>query len=267
MTRFSIDFESTILSRPEKIYVNIPKKFFKYKEDGLISKKWTERDDYVIVFLLHGKSGNGLSFYEYTDLVTLSDKYNVIAIMADVDNSFYTNMVHGERYFDYLSKEVPYMVESMMNFKLNPSITYVLGYSMGGYGAVKWGLTHPEMFSGIASLSGSLRSMAINKEKILSEKRTDLFLCFGNCEEDTVLENDIYSLIKKCKADNKLIPYIYQYCGTGDGLLEVNQKFHNYLDNETVKHIYVTDNGKHDFQDWNRQLEEYFKRITRREVL
>lgn len=264
MTRCSIEFESTVLNKPEKIYVNIPKKFLKFKEDGNNIKKWTEREDYVIVFLLHGKSGNGFSFYEYTDLAALSEKYHVIAIMADVENSFYTNMVYGERYFDYLTKEVPFMVESTMNFKLRPSITYVLGYSMGGFGAIKWGLTYPERFSGIASLSGSLRDMAINKEKIISKERLDLFLCFGDCEEDVVRENDIYSLISQCKENSKVIPYIYQYCGTGDGLFEVNQKYHDYLERELIEHVFVTDDGIHDFNDWNRQMEEYFKKITRR---
>lgn len=264
MSRFSIDFESTVLNRPERIHITIPKKFLKYKEDGITAAKWTERDDYVVVFLLHGKSGNGFSFYEYTDLVTLSEKYNVIAIMADVGNSFYANMVYGERYFDYLSKEVPHMVESTMNFKLKPSSTYVLGYSMGGFGAVKWGLTDPDRFSGIASLSGSLRDMTTNKEKIMRNERPDLFLSFGECEGRVFKENDIYILVSKCKEQKKVIPFIYQYCGTGDGLLEVNEKFHDYLTEEEVNHVFVSDNGVHDFQDWNRQIEEYFKRITRR---
>jgi len=37
---------------------------------------------------------------------------------------------------------------------------------MGGYGALKLGIIFPERYKAIASLSGSLRSIEINKEKI-----------------------------------------------------------------------------------------------------
>lgn len=75
-----------------------------------------------------------------------ADKYGVITVSTNVGNSFYANMAYGERYFDYLSTEVPATIGALISFDITPSNTYILGYSMGGFGALKMGLTFPERF-------------------------------------------------------------------------------------------------------------------------
>lgn len=269
MAKIKISVESKILEGPNEILVYIPKRIL---ED--MRRKETEEDkatetagsSYKIVYLLHGKNGSAESFFEETNLIRHADAYGIIAIATSVRNSFYTNMVYGERYFDYLSTEVPEALEALLKIKAEPEDTHVLGYSMGGFGALKMGLTFPKRFRGVASLSGSLRSMKDNLAKIDSEGRRDLFLAFGDCLGKVFEENDIYYLTEKLKNDDQATPEIYLYCGRKDGLLEINRRYHRYLSDKGIRHTYVEDEGGHEYWSWDEQIREYFKRIRNNEV-
>lgn len=289
MAKISLEFESKILGKPTEIFVYIPKSVLIFNEDKtgnkntektkeinemetleeestITNKNETSKTNPPVVLLLHGKSGTGSSFYDHTDVIAFSEKYGVITIAPSVENSYYTNMAWGERYFDYLSKEVPFMVNQTLNITMDKVNSYVLGYSMGGYGAMKLGLTYPERFRGMASLSGSLRSVSENRELMKSSKRYDLELCYGvkNLGEDA--HNDLYSLIDRIIEEGKEIPELYLYCGEEDRLMDYNLRFKEYLEKMNIPHIFVKDEGSHEFKYWNKQMEYYFRKIKDNEV-
>lgn len=270
MAKILIKIESKVLGEPNEIVVYIPKKIqvkMKSANDENGRARGNEiKVPYKVLYLLHGKNGDVSSFFDFTNVMAYADKYGVITVSTNAKNSFYTNMAYGERYFDYLSSEVPETIEAMLNLNISPSNTYILGYSMGGFGALKMGLTFPERFKGIASLSGSLRSMEENKRKIEDEDRRDLYLAFGDCEGSHAEENDLYHLVEKAMENKKKIPGIYLYCGRLDGLLEVNRKYQAYLDEKGISHTYAEDDGAHDFGRWDEQLREYIKIIGNDEV-
>ena len=76
--------------------------------------------------------------------------------MPAVNRSFYANEVHGDRYWDYVSEELPEIVGNFFRISQDPADTFVAGLSMGGYGALKLALTHPDRFAAAATLSGAL---------------------------------------------------------------------------------------------------------------
>lgn len=270
MAKISIKIESRVLGEPNEIIVYIPKKIQAKMKLAAPQNGKTGVDQakalYNVLYLLHGKNGDADAFFDFSNVMAYAEKHGVITIATNVKNSFYTNMVYGERYFDYLSIEVPETLASLLNININPSNTYILGYSMGGFGALKMGLTYPGRFRGIASLSGSLRSMEENKRKIKDEERRDLYLAFGDCEGSIVEENDLFHLLEKAMENQGNLPEIYLYCGRKDGLLEVNRAYHEYLEKKGVSHTYVEDDGGHDFERWDEQIEEYFKIIRNNEV-
>ena len=265
MAKISIKIESRVLGEPNEIIVYIPKKIqAKMKSTGPKDEETgvdQAKVPYNVIYLLHGKNGDANAFFDFTNVMAYADKHEVITISTSVKNSFYTNMVYGERYFDYLSVEVPETLASLLNLNIDPMHTYILGYSMGGLGALKMGLTYPERFRGIASLSGSLRSMEGNKRKIKDEDRRDLYLAFGDCEEISAQENDLFQLLEKAMEKQVNLPEIYLYCGRKDGLSEVNRAYHEYLEEKGVSHTYVEDDGGHEFERWDEQIKEYFKII------
>lgn len=254
MPKITLEFESNTLGLPQTIHVHIPKKRLTYLKESSRNEK--------VLFLLHGKSGSGDTFYDYTDVVELSNKSNVVLIMPSMQNSYYTNMAYGEAYFDYLTNELPKILKALISLDLSETENYVLGYSMGGYGAIKWGLTEPELFSGIASLSGSLRTLQDTQEKIMKEQRKDLLLAFGHHVLDRP-EDDIYNLAEEAQRRSVALPGIYIYCGRNDRLITVNRKFHDFLSMNQIEHNYIEDEGVHDFTDWNIQIRNYIEWIIR----
>ena len=134
-------------------------------------------------------------------------------------------MAYGEKYFDYLAQEVPFMIKETFNFSCSRENTYLLGYSMGGYGAMKLGLTYPERFKGIASLSGSLRSVEENRKLISTMQRDDLLLCYGDKSSPHDGDNDLYNLVERAINEGKELPEIYLYCGQNDSLITYNLRF------------------------------------------
>ncbi len=269
MARILLEFDSTILGKPTELFIHIPKKLLKYQKKDIDSPRqeplFSDKVLPPVVYLLHGKSGKGSSFYDFADLMRLSEEFGVITIAPNMDNSYYTNMAYGENYFDFLAYEVPQMIKETFSFPITKENTYVLGYSMGGYGAMKLGLTYPQRFSGIASLSGSLRSVDENRELIRTMDREDLRLCYGEEENARDEENDLYKLVKKAKKEGKKIPELFLYCGENDGLMTYNLRFREFLLEHHISHTFIKDEGSHDFKSWNKQIECYFKIINRKE--
>lgn len=72
---------------------------------------------------------------------------------------------NGGNYWQYISRELPDRVQ-----KLFPCLSgcredrYVAGLSMGGYGALKLALNHPEQYAKAASFSGAVHVMKRAKE-------------------------------------------------------------------------------------------------------
>ena len=78
-------------------------------------------------------------------------------VMPAVDRSFYTDMSQrGNRYWTYISEELPSVARFLFPISGARKDNFVAGLSMGGYGAMKLGLTFPDRFAAAASLSGAL---------------------------------------------------------------------------------------------------------------
>ena len=76
--------------------------------------------------------------------------------MPDGGRGWYTNAVEGYAYEDDLIKDVVGLVDRTFPVKAERSGRAIGGLSMGGYGAVKVGLKHHEMFASVNSHSGAL---------------------------------------------------------------------------------------------------------------
>lgn len=127
---------------------------------------------YPVVLFLHGFGGNYLFWQSVEDLKGILD-YMIssgkirpcIAVMPDARNvlggSFYTNSEYQPfansvfgRYEDYIVNDVVGYIKA--HYPVDSSEIYLIGISMGGYGALKLGVKHPDIFRGCASHSGPI---------------------------------------------------------------------------------------------------------------
>lgn len=106
------------------------------------------------VYLLHGLSDNSSGWTRYTAVEQFARERGLAVVMPEVQRSFYADMAAGLDYFSYVAVELPAMCERMFGLPDERAKRYVMGLSMGGYGALKCVLTYPERYAGAGSFSG-----------------------------------------------------------------------------------------------------------------
>ena len=171
--------------------------------------------DRPVLYLLHGLSDDSSAWLRYSSIERYAAERGVAVVMPQVGRSFYANEAHGHRYWTHLSEELPNVVRSFFRFSERREDTFVAGLSMGGYGALKWALRHPERFSAAASLSGALDVLGIlpGRPEILRRVYDDRI---GP-------EDDLFGLLRT--TDPGALPQLHVSCGTEDELYGSSVRF------------------------------------------
>ena len=111
-------------------------------------------------YLLHGLSDDNTIWTRRTSIERYVAGWPMVVVMPDGGRGFYTNAVAGDAYEDDLTKDVMGLVERTFPVKPDRSARAIGGLSMGGYGAIKLGLKHPELFASVHSHSAPRASCA-----------------------------------------------------------------------------------------------------------
>jgi S-formylglutathione hydrolase FrmB len=138
----------------------------------------------------------------------------------------------------------------------------IAGLSMGGYGALKFGLKHPDQFAFAASLSGATATARWTEEDLkgMTAIRDSLFGVFGPVGSETRRKNDIFEIARGLSpARVTTLPYFYLDCGTEDFLFEMNQQFAALLREKKIPHEYRELPGTHDWAYWDQQVQEVLR--------
>ncbi len=176
-----------------------------------------EGDGFPVLYLLHGLSDDSTAWQRYTSIERYAAELGLAVVMPQVQRSFYADEAHGARYWTFLSEELPSVVESFFRVSRRREDTFVAGLSMGGYGALKWCLRHPQRFAAAASLSGALDLVALQP----AGERAELFerVFAGSIAPG----DDLFALLEAVDADT--LPPLYVGCGTEDELYDGNMRF------------------------------------------
>ena len=171
-----------------------------------------------VLYLLHGYSDDQTIWQRRTSVERYAASHNLAIIMPGVNHSFYCNEVYGEKYWDYISKELPAMMHRFFRLSSKPEDTFVAGLSMGGYGAMKLALNQPERFAAAASFSGAVDVATSSKRHPQNWKR----ITGGKSIRGT--DCDLFHMLKvNSAAEHK--PRLYVSCGTADFLFDQHKKF------------------------------------------
>lgn len=119
---------------------------------------------YPVVYYLHGFMGKDSIFTIMKDILDAGiNKQKIrpfIFVQADqytlYEGSFYSNSSLTGNWDEFESKELVEYIDKNFRTLANRESRGIAGHSMGGYGAFKIGMLHPEVFSSVYALSPGL---------------------------------------------------------------------------------------------------------------
>ena len=112
---------------------------------------------YPVLYLLHGLTGHYSDWVARTNVADYAAEYRMIVVMPEGNDSWYTDSatVTTDKYESYILKElIPDVQQRYRTIEARYGRS-IAGLSMGGYGAIKFGLKSPSTFVFAASMSGA----------------------------------------------------------------------------------------------------------------
>jgi S-formylglutathione hydrolase FrmB len=199
-----------------------------------------------LLYLLHGLSDDHTAWLRYTAIGRYADAAGLAVVMPAVQRSFYANEAHGHRFWDFVSEELPSVVQSFFQVTSSPSETYVAGLSMGGYGALKLALTHPSRYAAAASLSGALDLRTV----LAWDERAELLdrVFDGEVGDD----DDLFALLEGASG----VPPLHLSCGLQDPLLPGTEKLAAAATAGGVDVRLDLRPGSHEWSLWDEVIED-----------
>ena len=206
-----------------------------------------------VIYLLHGGGGGFRDWSNYSEVAKFAES-GALLVMPEGESSYYTNAVDppDDRFEDYIVHDLITDVEARFPVAAGRANRSIVGVSMGGFGAVKIGLRHPDLFVFAAGLSSALdvprRQFSIKRWQQSRHYNS----IFGPSGSPTRRENDPFVLVRT--ANPEAAPYFFLTCGEQEGLLPANREFAALLAERHFNYEFHTAQGSHDWNQWNRWL-------------
>jgi len=204
-----------------------------------------------VLYLLHGLGDDHTAWTRRTSIERYAVDRGLAVVMPQVHRSFYANEAVGLRYWDFLSQELPAVVERFFKVSTRRADTFVAGLSMGGYGAFKWALREPTRFAAAASLSGALDLAYIQEFDLREHIRGLVPRVFGD-RQVRGSDEDLMHLVQS--AGPATLPRLFLRCGTEDVLIKQNERFVAAATAAGVPLDAGFGPGDHDWQYWDDQI-------------
>lgn len=217
-----------------------------------------QRKEHPVLFLLHGLSDDHTMWMRRTNIERYAAARNLAVVMPAVGRSFYQDMAAGPRYWTFLSEELPAIMRGFFPLSEKRADNFAAGLSMGGYGAMRLALAHPERFAAAASFSGALDYVRRLRESgkprsRISSAEWNAVAGPGSDAEGT--DSDLFHLAKKLTKRRGPKPALWLSCGTEDDIIGDTRAFHTHLDALGCSHHHEESAGAHDWAYWDAQIE------------
>ncbi len=215
---------------------------------------------FPVLYLLHGLSDDHNAWTRKTSIERYVNEYGIAVVMPNVNRSFYADMRYGLKYYTYMTKEIPHIVQSYFPISEKREDNFIAGLSMGGYGAFMIALRNPEMFSAAASLSGAL-DMALFIDNPDEEVIPMTEMIFGTSEAFLNSDYNLIRLLSEVSKKGTGLPRLFQCCGTEDFIYPLNKSFKAAADEYGIELTYEEGPGEHEWGYWDTNIQRVLKWI------
>lgn len=215
-----------------------------------------------VITLLHGMGNSCGEWMQFSAACRYAADNGFILIAPNAQNSFYHDMAAGAPWYTILTQLLPKQLHRIFKIPLEREKNYIAGLSMGGYGALRIGMSQPQQYAAIGSFSGATDLVGMAKEcGDMPLVGPILQSAFGP-KLDIPPQADLFVLAKELShlpAEQQ--PRIYCSCGTSDtdhvNVYAQNQKFKAYAQSLPLSYHYEEWPGVHEWNFWDRSLAEF----------
>lgn len=214
-----------------------------------------------VVYLLHGKGQDFREWSNYSEVSAYAAR-GMILVMPEGGSSYYQNAVERpqDRYEDYLARDLTADVEGRFPARRDRAGRAVAGVSMGGFGALKLALSHPEEYA----FAGALSPPVDVPERGFTLRRAgewwDHREIFGPMGSEARRERDLFALVQSAKPDE--VPTICLTAGEQEALLGPDRRFAEELKRSGLAYEFYIRTGGHGWGQWNAQIPGCFEPLT-----
>jgi putative tributyrin esterase len=216
-----------------------------------------------VVYLLHGAGGGFRDWSNYSDVSRFAEA-GLILVMPEGDYSYFMNAAERpqDRYEDYIVQDLAQDAGAKFPTASDRQNHAIIGVSMGGFGAIKIALSHPDLFAFAGALSPAIdvprRRFSIRR----IQQSQALNSIFGTWGSATRRDDDPFLIARSVNPAEA--PYLFLACGDAESLLSPNREFAAVLEHQHLQHEFHVAPGGHDWNQWNAQLPTLFQAMLRR---
>ncbi len=251
MTHITCTFSSVCMETDASFHVLLPS-----VRNGLLplTEPLIPEGGFPTLYLLHGIGDSAQSWLLNSQIGLLCDKYRIAVVLPSCQNSFYADSPDGPKAFSYITSELLDYTRAVFPLSSRREDTFLGGYSMGGYGAVRIGVLCPQLFGKIFSLSGALEVNAGT-----SFSRICGYSMPSHLKNSKALKNtdaDIFYCLEQAAPKEHSFPPFYIACGTEDLFVKCAEKFCSRAKALGLRDVLNLSPGKHDWEYWSKALSQ-----------
>jgi len=211
---------------------------------------WDGETPLPVLYLLHGASDDHTIWGRRTSIERYVAGKQVAVVMPSAGLSFYANERYGYKYWDFISKELPLVVQSFFKISTKREDTFVAGLSMGSYGALKLALNCPEKFSKAAMFSGGMYLLENSKDFDSLIQRV-----YGTLSSIKGTEDDLEEIALGLAASGEMKPELFFACGDQDFVFDGHMRTVHFLENLGYPIVSVEEEGAyHEWAFWDKMI-------------
>ncbi|HOG48855.1 MAG TPA: alpha/beta hydrolase family protein, partial [Anaerolineae bacterium] len=208
----------------------------------------------------HGLSDDASAWQRYTTIETVARAYGLVVVMPSVGRSFYADQPNGQRYFSYLVDELPRYLQDVFGIAPSRERTMIAGNSMGGYGAMKAALLHPERYCAAASFSGAL-SLAFLQAHADDPRLPEFACLFGDLTRLAGGEHDPAAWLARAAQGGRSLPRLWVSCGRQEDVYPLSLLFCEQCRTLGVDVEYSEYDGRHEWPFWDVEVRRFLRDV------
>lgn len=257
MVLFRGDIKCKSLQRRTSISVILPSDNIHFLHDS----EEIVPQPYKTLYLLHGLYGSDDIFLANTSIQKFAEDNGIAIVIPCGENSFYVDNPKAHAYYgEYVGQELLDITRNIFPLSDKREDTFIAGFSMGGYGAIRNGLKYSQNFSKIGMISAALITDDIvnytNDSNVL-RSREFYESIFGDLNKIKDSDMNPKYLIENCGE----IPDIFMACGDNDFLINKNIEFHDFLKSKNVDCNFIKAPGEHTWEFCDKYIKEFIKTL------